>query len=129
MQRLLRLGAGLLVAALFFLALEILLAFAGFHYRPSSPILIWNRAEDEKMRQTASLHRIHPYWFWELRAGAPVPDCPGERINDAGFRGPLRQEALTPGVTRIVALGDSSTFGMGVCAAEAYSANLESLRP
>lgn len=70
-----------------------------------------------------------PSWFWELRPGASVPNCAGERINDAGFRGRPYPEARQLGRLRVVTLGDSSTFGMGVCAGQTYSAILERSLP
>jgi lysophospholipase L1-like esterase len=118
--------AGLLVATAFFILVELVLAAAGFAYHPTSPIIVWNRAQDEELRSAEGMHRFNPSWFWEPRPGAAVAGCGGERINDAGFRGPLRSQARLAGVRRIVTLGDSSTFGMGVCANETFSAQLES---
>ncbi|MGH9386298.1 MAG: SGNH/GDSL hydrolase family protein [Vicinamibacterales bacterium] len=121
-----RIATGVFSSALLFATLELVLAAVGFQHRQASPILFWNGEEDERMRHAGSLHRVHPYWFWELRPHAPVPGCAGERINRAGFRGLAREASRTQGLMRIVVLGDSSTFGMGVCAAETYSAVLES---
>ena len=46
------------------------------------------------------------------------------RINEAGFRGGPLPGAKPPGVYRIVALGDSFTFGYGVRERQAYPARL-----
>lgn len=46
-------------------------------------------------------------------------------INEQGFRGPERPEQPEPGTLRIVALGDSFTFGQGVRAEQALPAALE----
>jgi lysophospholipase L1-like esterase len=118
--------AGLLVTVGFFALVELVLAAVGFAYHPPSPIIVWNRAQDEELRSAEGMHRFNPFWFWEPRPGAAVAGCGGELINEAGFRGPLRPQARVAGVRRIVALGDSSTFGMGVCANDTYSAQLES---
>jgi len=46
-------------------------------------------------------------------------------IDSRGARGPERPLAKTPGTFRVVAIGDSITFGMGVRDNETYSARLE----
>lgn len=53
-----------------------------------------------------------------------APDGPG-RINAAGFRGPEVEQAKAPGVFRIVAVGDSVTFGQPKKPDEAWPAALE----
>ena len=103
---------------------EAVLRLVGFHYEAQLPLVMWNPALDHEIYTGESMHRFHPYWFWELRPGSPVKGCADERINRAGFRGPER-EATERGRLRIVTLGDSGTFGMGVCWRETYSAVLE----
>ena len=80
-----------------------------------------------------SLHVVRPDrpWLYGMRPGADVRlSDPAEvryQINAAGFRGrehPLRKPE---GVFRIVALGDSITFGYGVAEADAYPSQLEAL--
>jgi len=70
-------------------------------------------------------------WLYGLRPGADVriqaPVDVRYRINDGGFRDrnhPLRKPQ---GVFRIVALGDSVTFGYGVEEEESYSKQLEAI--
>ena len=46
-------------------------------------------------------------------------------INEQGFRGPERPEQPEPSTLRVVALGDSFTFGQGVSAEQALPAALE----
>jgi hypothetical protein len=104
---------------------EGVLRLVAFEYNPRSPIIIWNRLEDRKVESGQGMYRFHPYWFWEPRPGAEVDGCPGERINRAGYRGAERPRVSQRGTLRIVALGDSSTFGMGVCGDQTYPAVLE----
>ena len=101
-----------------------MLHLVGFQYREPS-LIIWNPREDRRLEAGEGMHRFQPYWFWELRPGAEVDGCPGERINRAGYRGPERPRARRPGTLRILALGDSSTFGMGLCWEKTYAALLE----
>jgi len=48
-------------------------------------------------------------------------------VNEHGYRGPARPPARTDEVLRIVALGDSFTFGQGVAAEHALPSQLETL--
>jgi len=50
----------------------------------------------------------------ETTAGHPIA------INRDGYRGPALPEAKTPGVARVLALGDSTTFGTGVAWSETW---------
>jgi hypothetical protein len=104
---------------------EVVLRLVGFRYDAPNPIVIWNRLEDRRIAAGEGMYRFHPYWFWEPRPGAEVDGCPGERINRAGYRGPERPRASERGTLRIVVLGDSSTFGMGICGDKVYPAVLE----
>lgn len=47
------------------------------------------------------------------------------RLNGEGFRGPLLDRERTEGVTRVVTLGDSYNFGLGVEDTETYPVQLE----
>ena len=60
--------------------------------------------------------------------GGPFREIPLE-INSAGFRDDEFPAARTPGVARIVFLGDSVTFGSGVRAEERFSARLRGAAP
>lgn len=72
-----------------------------------------------------------PAWFEPRLGYTLVPDREIEAwgttvaANELGYRSP--PEAVTPGVFRILFLGDSWTFGMGVEAEDAFPAQLESL--
>ncbi|MFN0206657.1 MAG: SGNH/GDSL hydrolase family protein [Planctomycetota bacterium] len=61
--------------------------------------------------------------FWKIPPGAPIP-MTDERMNSAGFRGPefIQQKQNT--TKRIVCLGDSNTFGIGVSFDETFSNRL-----
>ncbi len=120
---------GLAIAGLLLAGLEGLLRLAHVEYQRPSPIIIWNNHFDREMRQPEGMYRFHPYWFWELRPGARVVDCGSEPINAAGYRGPERPQSPRPGILRIAFLGDSSTFGMGVCQDQTYAALLERRLP
>lgn len=64
-----------------------------------------------------------PDVFWRIPANAQIPDlrpCVEENVNSHGFRGPDFKPAKEPETKRIVFLGDSNTFGMGVEGDETY---------
>lgn len=109
--------------------LEWYLNLTGFTYPPIEPIQIWNRLEDRAMRLGNSMHVESPRQLWAPDPGSVVPAewADDERINDAGYRGPLRSREKKPGVLRIATLGDSSTFGHSVDYGATYSAQLEAL--
>ncbi len=109
--------------------IELVLRLSGFVYPPVEPIQIWNRLEDKDMRLGKSLHVESPEQLWVPNAGAEIPPAwaKDERVNEAGYRGPVLSLAKKPGVLRIATLGDSSTFGYAVGYADTYSAQLEKL--
>lgn len=87
------------------------------------------RAEGEVLMPSAD-----PELRFENRPGAQVcliyPDAQGERrvlahVNALGWRGRPIEQARTPGVLRIAAVGDSHTFGAGVADDEPWPAVLE----
>ncbi|MBI3819765.1 MAG: SGNH/GDSL hydrolase family protein [Planctomycetes bacterium] len=64
-----------------------------------------------------------PQLFWKIPGNAQIPDlrpCVEEKVNSHGFRGPEFNDQKAGGVKRIVFLGDSNTFGMGVEGDETY---------
>ncbi len=76
--------------------------------------------------------------FWRLRAGVSItgknyllPRAVRERYpfamttNASGFRGPMPARAKPAGALRVIAIGNSSTFGWGVNDDETYPAQLE----
>ncbi len=125
----LKLAVGLAITVVIFAAVEAALRAAGFEHHPPSPIRIWNPRMDQGLQRSEGMYRFHPYWFWEPRPRVAVADCPDERINAAGYRGAQRARERRPDTLRIVTLGDSSTFGMGVCSRDSYPAVLERLLP
>lgn len=62
--------------------------------------------------------------FWRLR---PLASYKEININSKGFRGKEFSTKKSSGVYRIIALGDSSTLGVGVPNSETYCAVLENL--
>ncbi len=60
---------------------------------------------------------------WQL--GRDMQPTVRMRLNGEGFRGPLLDHERTPGVARIVTLGDSYNFGLGVEDDQTYPVQLE----
>jgi len=113
-----------------FVAFELGLRIFGFKYPAmADTIIVWSLKEDRLMEMGQSLHEESTKQLWKPRAGAPVPwgEEDGEAINALGLRGPALTVEPAEGVVRIAALGDSSTFGMGVKADETYIAQLGAL--
>ncbi len=126
LDSLFRSGIGVATAGLLLAGLEGTLRLVRFDYQKPSPIIMWHNEMDREIKHPQGRVRFHPYWFWKLRPGTRgVPDCPDEQINAGGFRGPDRPQAPIPSRLRIAVLGDSSTFGLGVCQDETYAALLE----
>lgn len=77
--------------------------------------------------QAAGLLRDDPDLFWSLRPGASV-NWKGQvaNVNSQGLRGP-EVAPKQPGEFRILSLGESTTFGVGVADDATYSARLEGL--
>jgi GDSL-like lipase/acylhydrolase family protein len=76
----------------------------------------------------------HPHVYseaygWALRPGARYIGRNGETItvNARGYRGALHAEVAPAGVTRVVMLGDSITFGTGVADGQTFSDRLDAL--
>jgi lysophospholipase L1-like esterase len=67
-------------------------------------------------------HEADPERFWRLKPGYSEGLI---TINREGFRGPEVAPAKAPGTYRIVALGDSITFGYNVPESETYPRRLE----
>jgi lysophospholipase L1-like esterase len=76
------------------------------------------------MRQ---MHRPAYYTDWELVPGASGIGALGEAyfINDDGYRGKQRSMQKQPEVTRVIIIGDSFTYGMGVDLEDTYPQQLE----
>jgi hypothetical protein len=105
---------------------EIALRAVGFEYPPPGERAeVWSSAEDRAMRQGQSFLEFHAHELWSPKPGARVPWTKDERINAAGYRGPLVDEQAKPGVLRIVTLGSCAAFGRGVTYEDTFSAALE----
>jgi lysophospholipase L1-like esterase len=90
----------------------------------------------DRVRERGDLRGLHVTrpdqpWLYELRAGAELQlretGAVRYRINEQGFRDRSRALPKPPDVFRILALGDSVTFGYGVEQDEAYPSQLEAL--
>lgn len=83
----------------------------------------------------AGYSRFDPQTQWSLRPGysGPGPDLPGVpltyelRVNADGFRGGPLQRTKPADVVRLVALGDSVSFGFGVPEDEVFIARVAAL--
>ncbi len=106
--------------------LEIGLRLADFEYASADePLSIWNPIEDRAMRFGSGMFATAPRQLWVPRPGASVVWGDGEEINEGGYRGPFRPPGEHPGVTRILVLGESCTFGYGLPYADTFSSQLE----
>ncbi len=74
------------------------------------------------------LNRFDPRWLWEPRPGAMADRC-GNTINADGYRGAPHPRTPPPGKLRVATIGDSSTFGLGVCTPQTYAVQLEQQIP
>jgi lysophospholipase L1-like esterase len=130
-------GGGVIVAA--WLALLVPLVLVGRRAIALWPSWSVYRAQAVAQRSEAegALLEDHPTLGWVPRAGATwsIDPVPGEhdggvwRINRLGFRAdhdPTPEPA--PGITRVVALGDSFTFGTGP-REDGWPAQLEAALP
>jgi lysophospholipase L1-like esterase len=107
---------------------EVGLRAAGFEHKAiREPIVVWDSIQDKELDSDTSLHRVSAELLWEPRPGAPIPwgKDSGEVVSADTRRGPLRGPHAPDGVLRIVALGDSSTFGGGEAYSNTYCAQLE----
>ncbi|HUR27227.1 MAG TPA: GDSL-type esterase/lipase family protein [Planctomycetota bacterium] len=107
---------------------EIALRLTRFvHYPAILPPILWNDDEDRNLNRGVGMFEKDAAQLWVPKPGALVPygAAQSEKINANGYRGPLRAREKPPGVLRVVALGDSSTFGMGVPYEDTWCAQLE----
>jgi hypothetical protein len=93
--------------------------------------LFW---DDYYVRQPREHLEFHPTRGWANKAGVRVEyGNPEYRVmvghGSLGFRGGGFRREKTPGKVRVLALGDSMTYGLGVEDDETYSAVLEKLDP
>lgn len=97
------------------------------HYPAILPPILWNDDEDRNLNQGVGMFEKDAAQLWVPKPGVDVPygAARAEKINADGYRGPLRARAKPPGVLRVIALGDSSTFGMGVPYEDTWCAQLE----
>jgi lysophospholipase L1-like esterase len=79
--------------------------------------------------QMQQIHRPSYYTDWEPVPGASGVGALGETyfINADGYRGEQRSVQKQPGVTRIITIGDSFTYGMGVNLEDTYPKQMETI--
>jgi lysophospholipase L1-like esterase len=122
LRALARLLLGCAIAFAVLGAIEVTLVLFDFRYPPlDAPIVV---ELPEGWVDGRSLHDKDVATLWKPSPGAKLPWGLDERVNDAGFRGPVLPIERTPGKLRIATLGDSSTFGYGVAWDECYSARV-----
>jgi lysophospholipase L1-like esterase len=108
--------------------LELGLRCGSFWYPPTDqPMSIWNPTEDRAMRFGGGMFMTAPRALWVPRPGARIVWGDGERVNEAGYRGPLRPPEHASDVLRIVVLGESAAFGYGVGYEETFCGRLEEI--
>ncbi len=90
-------------------------------------VRVWN--PNIAQRGMKQIHESSRFLGWDL-----IPDTSGVgslgeyyRINASGFRGPDAVGDKQPGKLRIMVIGDSFTFGMGVNHEDAYPTQLEKI--
>jgi lysophospholipase L1-like esterase len=110
------LAVALVSILVFFAGAEILLRVTGL-----APSRALRSAEIHTLERIPGIYRPGQEFTDHVRR-----DLPSEiRINNLGFRGPDLAERKAPGLFRVMALGDSYTFGDHVDTEEAYPARLE----
>lgn len=100
-------------------------AVAAFDAAPrrALPMQVWNAARDQALATDDSGYMFVPGWLWQPMPAATVE---GVVVNGLGFRGPEYPIEPAPQL-RIVVLGESTTFGMGVEEQDCWPRQLESL--
>jgi lysophospholipase L1-like esterase len=121
-----RIAAGLASIALAFVLLEGIASVAVF---------LWNARMSLQLPPRERAHTAYdPELGWVAEKSDHAPDLYGPGIslstNARGFRGAREYaDAVPPGVTRVVCIGDSFTQGYGVGDADAWPARLERACP
>lgn len=108
--------------------LELGLRLAGFEHPPVqyAQLILWNPAQDAALAGADDLHARDARTLWAPRPNGKVYwSLLDERVNVEGYRGPRRPAEHDETALRVITLGDSSTFGLGVEYAATYSAKLE----
>jgi|GEM_PF-1381349 len=90
-------------------------------------IRIWHPPISKPRMQ--QLHRPSYYIDWELVPSASGVGALGDAyfINADSYRGEQRPLKKPPGITRIITIGDSFTYGMGVNVEDTYPKQLETI--
>ena len=95
--------------------LEVGLRVGGYQHVDALALVVWNPVEDALLESDDGLHRPDAELLWSPRPGAVVVRGSDERINAAGYRGPLLAPGAPPaGTLRVALLGESTTFGLSV---------------
>ncbi len=106
-SRILTVVASALVGIFLLLAAEAGLRVSGFEYRLHPRYMQFNYPDPERMYE---IFERDPEAFWKLKPGSKMgPEL--EPVNSKGFRGPEFSREKRTGSIRIVAMGDSVTFG------------------
>lgn len=90
-----------------FLCCEILLTIVGFKYDSRPRYMEFNFPNPHELRE---IFEPDPVLLWKLRPGV-VMGAGIEPINSKGFRGKEFSDEKRKGIKRVIAVGDSVTFG------------------
>jgi lysophospholipase L1-like esterase len=120
-----KLLAAVLVPLVFFGILEGILRVAGFRYDPNEA---YESVRFPQELVTGDIYARHPEFLWTLKPSTAL-DFPGSGIvvhsNELGLRGDLPSRERAPGEARILCLGDSVTFGLGLREGDTWPDRLE----
>ncbi|MBI5622570.1 MAG: tetratricopeptide repeat protein [Elusimicrobia bacterium] len=108
--------------ALLFAGLDLVILAAGLDKRLLAPLLYYQHDQLDLHAPSQDPVRI-----FELRPGAKTQGGQTYTVNSLGFRDQERSPAKPKGVRRIVVLGGSTTFGVGVDDPETFPARLQRL--
>jgi len=121
-----RLLSAVLAPLVFLLLAEGGLRLFGYSYDPTEELA--GQAERKELTQP-EMYRPHPRWLWTLTPGATINAPPAGMVevvtNSEGLRRPEFPEEKRADEFRVLCLGDSVTFGLGLRESETYPARLQ----
>ncbi|HOX22492.1 MAG TPA: hypothetical protein PLL10_03435 [Elusimicrobiales bacterium] len=113
----------LLLGISVFLSAELAVRFTGVDFLMLKPLLYYQTSDIEVQQMSPNPNRLY-----QLKPGAKTLTTEFQKpvsINSLGFRGPEKSAKKPSGVTRIVCLGGSTTYGAAVSDTETFPYYLE----